>query len=273
MNFPARKLLLSALFLALPLSATGQSIYRLTGMTQAHQPGRNDFPDISLPVNPAYSATLALAGDFFLLNLTSETTDGACAVKIKHKNLYYFDKNLVNIFGTHDKLDHFLTAKFHTNSKDWSTSYILGNSFSSACSALRYSTIYASHDEFILVHGPYFFLFSRQTHPFRDESESFDCGKAESNVEHLICRSPDLVKLDAVVNRGFVGMQMKYSKEISYQDPVRIIQLSWISNVRNKCATVECLSAVYKTRIQYIKEKISDEFPSYPAEEPDPESE
>jgi uncharacterized protein len=75
--------------------------------------------------------------------------------------------------------------------------------------------------------------------------------------------------MDASVNYGFVLMQLKYSKIISYQDPVRIDQINWVLNVRNRCATVDCLLKAYSTRINYIKGRVSDKYPSYPQEEQD----
>jgi uncharacterized protein len=75
--------------------------------------------------------------------------------------------------------------------------------------------------------------------------------------------------MDASVNYGYVLMQRIYSKEISYQDPVRTDQMGWVLNVRNRCTTTDCLMKVYLTRIEYIKGKVSDNYPSYPEEEND----
>ncbi len=78
-----------------------------------------------------------------------------------------------------------------------------------------------------------------------------------------------LQKLDAQVSYGYVLLQRKYSKEISYQDPGRIGQIDWVLNVRNKCTTADWLSKADSLRINYIKTKVSDSYPSYPEEEND----
>lgn len=111
------------------------------------------------------------------------------------------------------------------------------------------------------------YAFQRETHPPMNAERGFDCSKARTTVERLVCADPDLVKLDEMVNRGFVAMQLVESKEISYQDPVRNDQINWIRNVRNKCAISPCLTDAYRVRVQYIKGRISSAYPSYPEKE------
>nr|KWO85529.1 hypothetical protein WM31_22180 [Burkholderia ubonensis] len=147
--------------------------------------------------------------------------------------------------------------------------YLLQDAASPSCTALRFARIYASNSKFVLLDGPFIYVFTLEKHRFRDASKGFDCGAARSDVERLICGDPKLRKMDADVNHGFVLMQTKYSKEISYQDPVRMNQIKWVSGVRNKCTTVDCLLKAYSSRISYIKGKVSDSYPSYPNDEND----
>jgi uncharacterized protein len=129
--------------------------------------------------------------------------------------------------------------------------------------------IYKSDNDIILLDGPWAYAFQRQTHAPMNAEKSLDCEEAQTEIERLICDNPELTKLDATVNRGFVAMQLVDSKEISYEDAVRVGQINWLKNVRNKCKSSSCLFDVYHARVKYIKGKISSAYPSYPSEEPD----
>ncbi|WP_155122837.1 lysozyme inhibitor LprI family protein [Burkholderia ubonensis] len=256
-------LLVGLLFHA--LGAAAESTYRLTGVARIYSVGSAVQPNIELPVNPAYSSVLALRGDSFYLSYDGSTQD-ECGVKIKKQVPFSFDSAPL---GNARKLNEFLEDKFRINSNGWATMYLLQDATSPSCTALRFSRIYASNSEFVLLDGPFIYVFTLEKHRFRDASKGFDCGAAKSDVEHLICGDPKLRKMDADVNHGFVLMQTKYSKEISYQDPVRVDQIKWVSGVRNKCTTVDCLLKAYSSRISYIKGKVSDSYPSYPNDEND----
>ncbi|OMG70124.1 hypothetical protein BW685_28265 [Burkholderia ubonensis] len=247
------------------LGAAAESTYRLTGVTRIYSVGSAVQPNIELPVNPAYSSVLTLRGDSFYLSYDGSTQD-ECGVKIKKQMPFSFDSAP---FGNARKLNEFLEDKFRINSNGWATMYLLQDATLPSCTALRFSRIYASNSEFVLLDGPFIYVFTLEKHRFRDASKGFDCGAARSDVERLICGDPKLRKMDADVNYGFVLMQAKYSKEISYQDPVRMDQIKWVSGVRNKCTTVDCLLKAYSSRISYIKGKVSDSYPSYPNDEND----
>ncbi|WP_423383695.1 hypothetical protein [Burkholderia sp. LMG 32019] len=247
------------------LGAAAESTYRLTGVARIYSVGSVVEPNIELPVNPAYSSVLVLRGGAFYLNYDGSNPD-ECGVKIKKLEPFSFDSAPL---GTAQKLNKFLEDKFRINSDGWTTMYLLQDATSPSCTALRFARIYASNSELVLLDGSFIYVFEIEKHPFRDASKEFDCRAAKSNVEHLICGDPRLRKMDADVNYGFVLMQQKYSKEISYQDPIRIDQIKWVSGVRNKCATVDCLLRAYSSRISYIKGRVSDSHPSYPNDEND----
>lgn len=258
-------------------NVSAKDVYRLVGMAPVDDANSSVAHNLPLPVDLSSSSTLTYEKGYFSLYIYGSPyyTNFTCNIKAESKYSATerpLDFYLLDIFETREKLTKFLERKFHINSDNWMDFYILGESTVPACAALRNTTIHASKNELTMVQLPYIYLFVKQTHPFANAADGFDCSKANTNVEHLICSNPDLVKMDSDVARGFVDMQIVYSKEISYQDPVRVDQINWISTVRNKCTTVSCLSSAYKARIQYIKGKISDEFPSYPAEEPEPES-
>ncbi|WP_174965454.1 lysozyme inhibitor LprI family protein [Burkholderia ubonensis] len=247
------------------LGAAAESTYRLTGVARIYSVGSMVQPNLELPINPAESSVLALRGDSFYLNYDG-SNPGWCGVKIKKQEPFSFDSAPL---GNAHKLNKFLEDKFHINSNGWTTMYLLQDATSPSCTALRFARIYASNSELVLLDGSFIYVFALEKHPFRDASKGFDCGAAKSDVEHLICGDPRLRKMDADVNYGFVLMQQKYSREISYQDPIRIDQIKWVSGVRNKCATVDCLLRAYSSRISHIKGKVSDSSPSYPDDEND----
>jgi uncharacterized protein YecT (DUF1311 family) len=258
------KLVATAL-LAHSFAASAENAYRLVGVARVYNTTPLASPNIELPVNPAFSSVLTLKGDSFSLNYDG-TSSEECSVKIQKKNPFSFNSAP---FGIPEKLNKFLKEKFHTNSNGWTDMYLLQDAKSPSCTALRFSKIYASISEIFLLDEPFLYVFELEDHRFRDASKGFDCGMAKTDVEHLICGDPRLQKMDASVNYGYVLMQNKYSKEISYQDPVRIDQINWVVNVRNKCTTADCLLKAYSSRINYIKGKVSDSYPSYPEEEDD----
>ncbi|MFM0076626.1 hypothetical protein PQQ86_36340 [Paraburkholderia sediminicola] len=268
-----------ALLFLLCSDVWAKDIYTLVGMAPINKANLSATPKLALPINLSASSTIEIGNGHIIFHHYG-TSSGACSISISENlsaDKWPIDFYENGIFDNRKQLDRFLEDKFHTNSKDWNSFYLIGrlNSPSKSPNCIDApgpATMHASNNELILVDLPYVYLFKQMTDPFRDPTESFDCSKARTSVEHLICGNPDLLKLDAIVNRGFVGMQMRHSREISYQDPVRVNQTYWLSHERNKCTTVECLSAAYKARIQYIKGQISDEFPSYPAEEPYQES-
>ncbi|WP_321818355.1 MULTISPECIES: hypothetical protein [unclassified Paraburkholderia] len=245
-------------------SAFADDSYRLVGAARVYSTGSSQ-PNLELPANPAYSSVLKLKNGSFYLNYDGSTPDD-CEVPVKKTIPFSFDSAPL---GTAQKLNQFLEDKFRTNANGWTQIYLLGDAASSSCTALRFSKIYTSNDELALLDGSFLYLFKVERSHFRDVSKGFDCMLAKTSVEHLICDDPQLKKMDADVSYGYVLMQRKYSKEISYQDPIKMDQIKWISTVRNKCSTADCLKKAYSSRIDYIKGRVTDNYPSYPNPEED----
>jgi hypothetical protein len=244
-------------------SAIAENSYRLTGVAKIYGTDALEGPNLELPVNPALSAVITMRNDSFSLNYDGASSEG-CAVHINKRYAFSFSSAPL---GNYEKLNKFLQAKFHVGSDSWSTIYLLGDAASASCTSLRFAKIYEADSKLFLLDQPYLYMFEKELHPFRDASKSLDCLKARTAVENLICRDPRLVKMDGSVNYGFVLMQARYSKETSYEDPVRIEQMNWISQVRNRCTTTDCLLKEYSSRINYIQRRVSNTYPSYPAEE------
>lgn len=79
-------------------------------------------------------------------------------------------------------------------------------------------------------------------------SPSFDCAKASTGIEKLICRDRDLSKLD-------VDLSIAYAKarENSVNpNKVQSEQIYWIKSSRNACSDKSCLMTVYKQRIAEV---------------------
>jgi uncharacterized protein len=75
-------------------------------------------------------------------------------------------------------------------------------------------------------------------------SPSFDCRKATTAVEKLICSNPDLSKLD-------VSLAETYKEAVSKDRSIRDDQRAW-NTEKNKCADVDCLKSAYEDRISEL---------------------
>jgi uncharacterized protein YecT (DUF1311 family) len=245
--------------------AAAQEKFLMTGAARFE---RSSEPHaLPFPVNPVASGVLTLDGGVFTFHYAGDR----CVVKAEKKMGFYFDPVLAHAFGSPDSFARFIAGKFHLSNMNLRETYLLGEASVPLCSGLRETMVYASSDAFLVVGGAWIYVFQRLTHEPADAESSFDCSKASTSVEHIICGSRDLIKFDEVVNRGFVAMQLLNSTEISYQDPVRMDQINWIRNIRNKCVNASCLFDAYRSRIRFIKGKISSAYPSYPDKEPDQE--
>ncbi|WP_218512011.1 lysozyme inhibitor LprI family protein [Variovorax sp. dw_308] len=74
---------------------------------------------------------------------------------------------------------------------------------------------------------------------------SFDCAKARTVVEHLICNDASLASLD-------VRMSDSYKDALRTTDDragLRKAQKAWLEDSRNRCMTVACLQSSYEQRI------------------------
>lgn len=84
---------------------------------------------------------------------------------------------------------------------------------------------------------------------------SFDCRKAATPVEKLVCSSNEVRVLDVRLYEAYQRAQ-RLSAEAS---TVRTQQRRWLKKSRNSCKTIECLSEVYQTRISELESGISYE--------------
>ena len=80
---------------------------------------------------------------------------------------------------------------------------------------------------------------------------SFDCEKATTKVEKMICADPELSKLDDELGRVYSENLKKYP---DYVANFQAQQRAWLKE-RNKCETKECLRSIYQKRIAQLTPK------------------
>lgn len=79
---------------------------------------------------------------------------------------------------------------------------------------------------------------------------SFDCSKASTTIEHMICSNHDLSEVDDKLAKAFASANIK--------DPILVSeQRNWLREDRNKCQTIECLKSSYNKRVYALKENNS----------------
>lgn len=84
---------------------------------------------------------------------------------------------------------------------------------------------------------------------------SFDCSKAKSDVEKMICVDVALIKADDTLNHLF--KMLKTSDRLSAD----VIQRhkEWLNN-RNLCKDLNCLYGSYNRQLEYLESKIEYQF-------------
>lgn len=73
---------------------------------------------------------------------------------------------------------------------------------------------------------------------------SFDCAKAQTKVEKMICANKDLSDWDSLMAQSY-QLDMLWKSQIEW---VKRTQISWLKQ-RNKCQDVACLKESYRDRI------------------------
>lgn len=73
---------------------------------------------------------------------------------------------------------------------------------------------------------------------------SFDCSKATSKAEVLVCQNPELSALDDKLSELYSSVK----KQSSNSRQLVLDQRAWMAR-RNACQTVECISSAYEARL------------------------
>lgn len=80
---------------------------------------------------------------------------------------------------------------------------------------------------------------------------SFDCLKARTLVEKLICANPKLARMDARMAIAYFTLRTNNSSSKSLLQEQR----RWLRELRNKCEDLECLATVYQERILRLESR------------------
>ncbi len=90
-------------------------------------------------------------------------------------------------------------------------------------------------------------------------SASFDCSKADTAIEKMICSNAKVSALDSELDKKFdaATFNEKIRTEIVKD------QIIWLMKTREKCEDIKCLEEIYRKRIDYIESQASQN----PAEE------
>jgi len=97
-----------------------------------------------------------------------------------------------------------------------------------------------------------FYLFGILALALPVHAASFDCAKASTKVEHLICDNPEISKLDEELNTVYIAALQNKTKA----NMVKQAQKQWLK-VRNTCTDAECVMRAYETRVMSLKLVIS----------------
>lgn len=81
------------------------------------------------------------------------------------------------------------------------------------------------------------------------QAASFDCNKAQTQVEKLICASNKLSTLDESLDKAY---RQALKRAATREQPI-IGQRQWLRNERNVCQTDACLEAAYTRRIRELE--------------------
>lgn len=107
---------------------------------------------------------------------------------------------------------------------------------------------------------------------------SFDCRKARSEVERIICGNAELSTLDESLKEAY----LQALKRTDIKRKTKVSQRQWLKNERNVCRNVECIKNAYEKRIQELgllssygiiifRPKQNTPTPMVPATSPKPE--
>ncbi|MFH2043845.1 MAG: ankyrin repeat domain-containing protein [Pseudomonadota bacterium] len=77
---------------------------------------------------------------------------------------------------------------------------------------------------------------------------SFDCAKASTTIEKLICQDPTLSDLDSKMSEAYE--QVLKNKNDAFQQ--KELQRGWLSDIRNRCTDLSCLKLAYTKRIEQL---------------------
>lgn len=86
-------------------------------------------------------------------------------------------------------------------------------------------------------------------YPISVSGASFNCKKSHTFTEHAICSNRQLSKLDEELDRSY----KKTLQTAIVPDSLKEEQRVWLTDERNACQDIACLTRVYKQRLESLK--------------------
>ncbi|MBF0463106.1 MAG: DUF2135 domain-containing protein [Magnetococcales bacterium] len=84
----------------------------------------------------------------------------------------------------------------------------------------------------------------------------FDCTKAATPVEHLICDDAEVSAADSRLLASFRQLQEAFKEDEESRSWYKRTQQQWLQESRNRCPDVACLRLVYSQRILLLEQAI-----------------
>lgn len=88
--------------------------------------------------------------------------------------------------------------------------------------------------------------------PLASQGASFDCSKATTNVEKLICQDTAASRTISELDSAMSDIYAAKLADAPDPDALKREQRHWLNNVRNKCLDVSCLETAYTQRIEQL---------------------
>jgi uncharacterized protein YecT (DUF1311 family) len=82
---------------------------------------------------------------------------------------------------------------------------------------------------------------------------SFDCKKAKTEIEKMICSDKEISKLDEEMDRAY----KKALSLVSYKQQMKRQQQEWVKTLRNACEDEPCLQREYRDRIAALNSTLA----------------
>lgn len=84
---------------------------------------------------------------------------------------------------------------------------------------------------------------------FATPEASFDCARATTAIEKLVCSSDELANLDRSLAAYYAVARSTFEEG---RECVRADQMRWLRDVRNRCTDVKCLERAYLERLAQL---------------------
>jgi uncharacterized protein len=96
-------------------------------------------------------------------------------------------------------------------------------------------------------------LFLIQSHSSSALAASFDCKKATTTAEKMICSNTSLSRLDEELAKVY----LQTLASVPDQEILKREQRDWVKKKRNQCTSIDRLTSTYRTRISALTKELT----------------